>query len=644
MLSGRAMYIWRLRHVVGSGSTDAVLAQAKRAKISSLWVKIGDGAKAFENTKGAAGKLLQDLVAKSAAAGIEVFGYHVPWCADEHSAANEIEFVAKTVVSWKLAGVVVDNEDGPSYFKGTAQTAAQYARGISLAMKQAGKLVLMSSNDVVSLHPKAFAGIIGQSIDINAPQVYYGESASVSSRLNRAVRENKNIAAPFFPVGAAFLRSETEHDGGFLDPNKCAAWAKDFINLVSLLHHSSPDQFPGYGFWNWEEAPEEVWQVLYDADVFVEPGSEPTLASLTLAQPADGPAANVAAAAVGGSAASTSWTLAIQRIRSEMRPGEGFARTVGTYSVLHGGVAQAELSGMTVERQGPGDNGPVGKLHHRCIAAGSYPLRPHASAKYRTTHYLGDGGHPRPAIEVGDTGARDGILVHPADRYGSTIGCINLSGLLHDADSDILLPDSIKRVIAVIEDLRAFCGGRLNLAEDGSILNARIVITDQLPALAAAPMAVAASPGGAAELMASPTPAAAAAVPASDCLVYEQATGRMLIKENGQYDTIGVGYSGSLSKGGRNDPSKQCVRDIGPIPRGVYRIGPPGPGPSPYSLRLTPDPSNDMCGRSGFLIHGDSVSHPGDASEGCIILSRSEREAIVKSGIRQLYVIDHISN
>jgi hypothetical protein len=636
MLSGRAMYIWRLKNVVGSGSADAVVAQAKRAKISSLWVKIGDGSKAFENTKGGVGKLLQQLVAKSAAAGISVFGYHVPWCADEQSTAGEIEFLAKTVSSLKLAGVVVDNEDGSSYFKGTAATAAQYATGLSQAMKQADKQVLMSSNDIVSLHPNAYAEIIGRSIDINAPQVYYGQSASVSSRLNRAVRENKNIDKPFFPVGAAFLRNETEDDGGFLDSQTCAAWAKDFIDLVSLLHHSSPDQYPGYGFWDWEEAPEEFWQVLYDTDVFVQPSSEPTPALLTLASTSGAPVADFAAMATGGSTASKGWTLTIQRVRSEMRAGEGFARTVGTYSVLRDGVAQAALSGMTVERQGPGDNGSLGKQNHRCIAAGSYPLRAHASAKYKTTGYASDGNHPRPAIEVGNTGERDGILVHPADRYGSTIGCINLSGLLTNADSDILLPDSVKRVIAVIEDLRAYCGGRLNLAEDGSVQNARIVITDQLPVVATASMLLT-------ESLAVTAPVAAA-IPAGDCQVFEQATGRMLIKQDGKYDTLGVGYSGSLSKGGRNDPSKQCESDIGPIPRGLYTIGPPGPGPSPYSLRLTPDPSNDMCGRSGFLIHGDSVSHPGDASDGCIILSRAEREAIVKSGIKLLCVTDHISS
>jgi hypothetical protein len=633
MRGGRAMYIWHLKNVVGAGSADDVIAKAVRAKLSSLWVKIGDGSRAFDNTKGAVGKLLQDLIAKSAASGIDVLGYHVPWCATQQSTGDEIDFLARTVGSFNLAGIVVDNEDGSSYFKGTAETAAQYASGLSQAMKKAGKQVLMSSHDIVSSHPKAFAEIIGKSIDINAPQVYYGQSPSVSSRLNWAVRENKGINAPLFPVGAAFLRNANENDGGFLDAKKCAAWAGEFIGLVSLLHHSSPEKYPGYGFWNWEEAPDEVWQVLYDSDVFLHPTDQPNLASLTLAPRPDVGTAALAAfdANAGAGAAPKGWTLAVQRIRSEERAGEGFARTVGTYSVLHDGVPRNALSGMTVERQGPGDNGSIGKAQHRCIAAGDYPLRPHASQKYRTTGYASDGSHPRPAIELGDTRDRSAILVHPADRYGSTIGCINLSGPLTDAESDIVLPDSIKRVIAVIEDLRAYCGGRLNLAEDGSIQGAKIVIADNAAGIPAA-FAVEASA------------AVSTAEPDQDCLIYEQATGRMLIKENAKYDTLAVGYSGSLSKNGKNDPSKQCEKGVGPIPRGRYTIGAPEPGPSPYSLRLTPDPSNDMCGRSGFLIHGDSIAHPGDASDGCIILSRAEREAIVKTGLRLLFVTGVISH
>ena len=462
----------------------------------------------------------------------------------------------------------------------------------------------------------------------------------------KAENENSAIAAPFFPVGAAFLRNPREHDGGFLDPQRCADWAKDFIALVSKLHRTSPSQYPGYGFWNWDEAPDEFWQALAETDVFVEPVAAPRAEALiSIAEPllaaqpyASAPAAMRAASPAAG------WAFSVQRLRSERREGEGFARTVGAYSVFHDGAPQPQLSGMTVERQGPGDNGLTGKREHRCIAAGSYPVRAHASPKYRTTGYLTTGAHPRPALEVGDTGDRTEILVHPADGYASSIGCINLAGQLADADSDIALPDSVSRVIAVVEDLRSFSGGALRFAEDASILNARIVIAD---AAAAAPDLTASSfePPPQALSAASYEPAlqaAPAAVP-TDCLVYEQSSGRMLVRQSGRYDTIGVGYSGSLSGGGKNDPRKQCEQDIGPIPRGLYKIGPPGPGPSPYSLRLTPDPSNDMCGRSNFLIHGDSISHPGNASEGCIILSRSEREAIVQTGLKLLVVTDSVA-
>jgi hypothetical protein len=130
--------------------------------------------------------------------------------------------------------------------------------------------------------------------------------------------------------------------------------------------------------------------------------------------------------------------------------------------------------------------------------------------------------------------------------------------------------------------------------------------------------------------------------PAEDSFVYEQAIGRMFLVENGARDLIGTGYSGSEEHGGKNNPHAQCERDIGPIPRGRYTIGAPFAGPSPFSLRLTPDPTNDMCGRDGFLIHGDSIADPGTASHGCIILARAEREQIWASPTKLLRVVEKL--
>jgi hypothetical protein len=621
-----------LRKILTPQTIDDAVARAVRAKISSVWVKIGDGAQPFVNIKGATGDLFRSFIEKCDAAGISVLGYHVPWCATEQATHDEVAFLTKTADAFNLAGIVVDNEDGANYFKGTEGTAALYAQLLKQAMSGAGRLMVMSSNDIISAHPKSYAVTIGAQIDLNAPQVYYGQSRSVSSRLEWAVSENASLNKPFFPVGAAFIRKPKDNDGGFLDPVACAKEAREFIQLVSSLHGSDPQAYPGYGFWNWDEAPEQFWEVLYEMPEFMAAAAAAEAVPLAAAPFAMDAGAAASAASSGAPAAlpTSGWVLSVRRVRTELRTGEGFARTVGAYAVLHDGVVQDTLMGTTVERQGPGDNGPTGVREHRCIAAGTYPLASHASAKYVTTGYQTDGNHPRPALELLDTGDRTAILVHPADRYGSTIGCINLSGPLENADSDIVLPDSVARVVAVIEDLRRYSGGKLSLGMDGKIAKAQIVVAD---IAAAAHMVAQALAARATSLDAEP-----------DCLVYEQTSGRMLVRESGKYDTIGVGYSGSQSRGGKNDPSKQCVKDTGPIPRGRYTIGAPVVGPSPYSLPLTPDPSNDMCGRSGFLIHGDSISHPGNASDGCIILTRPEREAIVKTGLKLLIIVDAISD
>ncbi len=106
-------------------------------------------------------------------------------------------------------------------------------------------------------------------------------------------------------------------------------------------------------------------------------------------------------------------------------------------------------------------------------------------------------------------------------------------------------------------------------------------------------------------------------------LHYSQSTGK-LTSNNGF--VLGTGYAGAL--GFKNDPNAQSIHDKGPLPRGVYDVGPPHNtvGHGPFVLTLIPHPDNIMFGRGGFLIHGDSIEHPGTASKGCIIMPRSARE------------------
>lgn len=117
---------------------------------------------------------------------------------------------------------------------------------------------------------------------------------------------------------------------------------------------------------------------------------------------------------------------------------------------------------------------------------------------------------------------------------------------------------------------------------------------------------------------------------------YEQTSGHL-------YDDAGklvaIGYSGNAE--GQNDPLMQNILDVGPIPQGFYSIAAPVETEThgPYVLALTPLRGTDTFGRSGFLIHGDSLIHPGMASEGCVIMPRFAREQIWDSGDHTLEVV-----
>jgi Protein of unknown function (DUF2778) len=117
---------------------------------------------------------------------------------------------------------------------------------------------------------------------------------------------------------------------------------------------------------------------------------------------------------------------------------------------------------------------------------------------------------------------------------------------------------------------------------------------------------------------------------------YQQSTGKLC--QNGYLNC--VGYSGHAE--GKNNPIEESARATGPIPVGIWKIvGPPVDTPEhgPYVLHLTPDPDTETFGRSGFLMHGDSIIHPGLASMGCIIMPRYTRQSVWLSGDRVLTVI-----
>jgi hypothetical protein len=116
---------------------------------------------------------------------------------------------------------------------------------------------------------------------------------------------------------------------------------------------------------------------------------------------------------------------------------------------------------------------------------------------------------------------------------------------------------------------------------------------------------------------------------------YSQKTG---ILKHDDMD-VTAGYSGYGPW--KNVPDAQSRHGQGPLPRGQYRLETPieqHPTVGHYAIPLSPDMNNQMFGRSAFYVHGDSYEHPGEASEGCIVVGLDARLRMWSSGDHDLEV------
>lgn len=118
-------------------------------------------------------------------------------------------------------------------------------------------------------------------------------------------------------------------------------------------------------------------------------------------------------------------------------------------------------------------------------------------------------------------------------------------------------------------------------------------------------------------------------------ITYAQKTGNIAIRNT----FVGLGYSGHGV--GLDNPDKEDMQNVGPIPRGEWRIdrwddhhGEKGP-----QVAVLSPIGHDAHGRSAFLIHGDNSDLNHSASHGCIIASRPIRDAIRASGETVLTVV-----
>ena len=137
---------------------------------------------------------------------------------------------------------------------------------------------------------------------------------------------------------------------------------------------------------------------------------------------------------------------------------------------------------MTCESRGPGANSPAS--NGKRIEAKRYSLWTHGGGRYKTLCYTDAGGaaKPMPGIGVRGTGDRSAILIHPGHPptlFLSSIGCINPTKSFSNAENDMVLADSHARVIALINDLKAYAGASFPKHNERRIPETWLVIDNE---------------------------------------------------------------------------------------------------------------------------------------------------------------------
>ena len=259
---GRSIYVVDLGAVVSShaGATNFA-ALCADCSFSAVWARLGRGRKLDPNFSNATISSLQTALASN---GVELWGWHVPFCKTQADASSE----AANVVSWAkqfdLAGVIVDAErtkESPR-FQGTAAEADTYMKKLGDDLSAQNRGLALSSHDQPSLHGdlpfEHFLRVVGD----NCPQVYY-RSVDVTTRLDKSVHDYKvleaarNFADRYKPTGNITVKGDVR----FADVPTCVSATKNFLNVVRARGYE------GHSFWCMDEAPSQIWDVFKNTPV-----------------------------------------------------------------------------------------------------------------------------------------------------------------------------------------------------------------------------------------------------------------------------------------------------------------------------------------------------------------------------------------
>jgi hypothetical protein len=255
-IHGRNIFIVSLAKALEPIGPAHFLELATASRFSALWIRIGRGEGVDPNL---ARPELPALRSALQDAGVEIWGWHVSFCADPAAARREAELALEWVERHGFDGLILDLEKTPENprFQGGAREAEIYAGRLADGLATQGRGIALSTHDQPSLHPDAPLRTVLEIVEDVTPQVYY-RSAAVARRFKKSLRDyealigKEAIRRRYKPTG----NITTGADVRLKSPAVSLAATRNFLRLVRKTGCGA------YSFWCWDAAPPEIWDFL----------------------------------------------------------------------------------------------------------------------------------------------------------------------------------------------------------------------------------------------------------------------------------------------------------------------------------------------------------------------------------------------
>lgn len=257
---GRNIYVVDLGSILSREGPASFAQTAQRAKLSAIWIRIARGEGVDRNMTEID---LSEVKKALAARGVELWGWHVPFCKTRDAAAREAELISHLALRHGLDGLVLDAERTPESprFQGGVEEAEIYVRSVRATAADYGLGLALSSHDRPSLHDTLPFEMFLKHVHDNCPQVYY-KSADIYPRIGKSIDDYKSFEAArnftdrYKPSGNITITGDVRLPG-------LAACLEATRNFVAFVKQQG---FGGYSFWCWDTAPREIFDLFETLD------------------------------------------------------------------------------------------------------------------------------------------------------------------------------------------------------------------------------------------------------------------------------------------------------------------------------------------------------------------------------------------